>query len=215
MLFGKLLPREGNFFLLFDRHAEEVHQAALAFSQLVENYDNTEQRELFTAKVSEIEHAADRTTSEILRLLHKTFITPLDRDQIHLLAHKLDDIADTFQHTSAAMMLYDVHGMTPEIKNMTKLAVEAAGIVKNAVQQLGKLGKSDAVKIIMDACQKIDQLESESDKAQGAAISALFRKEPDVRELIKLTAIYEQLEQITDRCEDVADIIEGIVLENS
>ena len=215
MLFSKLLPREGNFFELFNRHADEMYQAALSFSQLVSEYDNVEARERLTAEIAEIEHKADRITAEVLRLLHKTFITPIDREQIHSMTIGIDDVVDTIQHVAQAMSLYDVHAMTPEIVSMTDLSMKACVCLKNAAQPLKQLNKEDVVKVVIQACQEIDKLESEADKAQSVAISALFRKEPDVRELIKYNAIYSQLEQITDRCEDVADIIEGIVLENS
>lgn len=215
MLFGKLLPREGDFFTLFTRHAEEIVQTASAFSQLVTNYDTVDDRERYANAVDDAEHAADRTTVEILHLLHKTFITPLEREQIHSLTNSMDDVADAIQDTTQALSLYDVNSLTPEIISLTSLAIKCCEQLKVAVEQLGQLNKGSATDNVIKACAQINELEAEADKQEQQAISALFRQEPDVRELIKLKAIYEQVEDITDRCEDVANIIEGIVLENS
>lgn len=217
MLFGKLLPREGNFFVLFDRHAEEIVRAAHAFSAMVKNYPDIAAREHHAREVDDAEHAADRTTTEVMHLLHKTFITPFDREQIHALTNAMDDVADLLQDTSETMSLYDVHTITPEIMGLTDLSVKCCERMQRAVHLIGTLGKESTAGAVMQTCKEIDQLEADADRAQRAAMSALFRQEPapDAREIIKLKAIYEQLETVTDRCEDVADIIEGIVLENS
>lgn len=215
MLFGRLLPREGDFFALFNKHADNIVQAALSFSQLVNNYDDLEARKTHTNEVDDAEHAADRTAIEIIHLLHKTFITPIERDQIHALANNMDDVADALQEAAQAMTLYDVNTLTPEIVALTDLGVKCCQWMKTAVEQLDKLSKKEVIVQTIKACKEISRLESEADKVGRDAISSLFRKEPDVRELIKLNSLYELLEEITDNCEDVADIIEGIILENS
>ena len=215
MLFSKLLPREGNFFTLFDRLGDEIVNASTSFAHLVEHYDSLEDREKYTRAVEEAEHAADKVTVEILHLLHKTFITPIEREQMHALTNCMDDVADAIQDTAQALSLYDVNTLTPEILSLASVAVKCCETLNIAVHNLSKLNKDDATHVILEACSTINSLESEADKIEHRAISALFRKEPDVRELNKLKAMYEQLEDITDRCEDVSNIIEGIVLENS
>jgi uncharacterized protein len=215
MIFGKLLPREGNFFEMFDQHAERIVEAARAFSQLVANYDDVHLREKFNADVNSAERAADRITHDVNKLLHKTFITPIDREQIHKLINTMDDVADLIQDSAETMALYDVRTMTDEIKRLTDLSVKCCERLKDAVSLLSKLSDNDTAEAALKTCEEIDRLESDADRVMRAAMSKLFREEPDVREVIKLKAIYELLETITDRCEDVANLIEGVVLENS
>jgi len=113
MIFGKLLPREGNFFELFNQHAGHMVKAAHAFAELVKNYGDPVLREKYNQEVDDAEHAADRVTMEVNRLLHKTFITPLDREQIHSLINTMDDVADLIQDSPQTMALYDVRSPTP------------------------------------------------------------------------------------------------------
>lgn len=215
MLFGKLLPREGNFFELFDQHADRIVEAARAFSQLVNHYGDMHLREQYTRDVDNAERAADRVTHEVNRLIHKTFITPIDRDQIHKLINTMDDVADLLQDAAETMALYDVRHMTEEITRLTDLAVKCCERVKEAVHMIGRLADAPTAEAALKTCEEIDKLESDADRVMRAAMSKLFREEQDVREVLKLKAIYELLETVTDKCEDVANVIEGIVLENS
>ena len=149
------------------------------------------------------------------KLLHKTFITPLDREHIHSLINTMDDVADLIQDSAETMALYDVRHMTEEITRLTDLCVRCCERVRDAVKLLDRLSDPSIVDATSKTCDEIDRLESDADRVMRAAMSKLFREEPDVREVIKLKAIYELLETVTDRCEDVANLIEGIVLENS
>ena len=215
MLFSKLLPKEGNFFELFAQHAERVLEAAKAFSLLVTHYDEAALRERYLREVDDAERAADRVTHEVNRLVHTTFITPIDREQIHALINLMDDVADLLQDTAETMTLYDVRHMTEEIKRLTDLSVKCCERVRHAVSLLPKIAEPATAEAALKTCEEIDQLESDADRVMRAAMSKLFRNEPDVREIIKLKAIYELLETVTDKCEDVAIQIEGIVLESS
>ena len=215
MLFSKFLPREGNFFEMFDQHANRIVEAAHAFSKMVANYSDVEKRNLHHREVDEAERAADRITHEVSRVLHKTFITPIDRDQIHQLINTLDDVADLIQDSAETMALYDVHHMTEDILRLTDLSVKCCERLKDAVALIGKVRDAATAEAALKTCAEIDKLESDADHVMRSAMSRLFREEPDVRELIKLKAVYELLETITDRCEDAANLIEGIVLENS
>jgi predicted phosphate transport protein (TIGR00153 family) len=215
MLFGKLLPREGNFFELFNQHADRIVEAARAFSNLVANYSDIEKREHYMREVDNAERAADRITHEVNRMLHKTFITPIDREQIHSLINTMDDVADLIQDSAETMALYDVRHMTEEIVRLTDLSVRCCERLKDAVALIDKLSDAATAEAALKTCEEIDKLESDADRVMRSAMSKLFREEPDVREVIKLKAIYELLETITDKCEDVANVIEGIVLENS
>ncbi len=215
MIFSKLLPQEGNFFQLFNQHAECVVNAANALVQLVANYEDVHLREKFTREVDDAEHAADRITHEVNKTLHKTFITPIDRDHIHSLISIMDDVADLIQDCAEAMTLYDVRHMTDEITRLTDLSAKCCQRVSHAVSLIGDISRPETAEAALKTCEEIDQLESDADRVLRSALSKLFRSEPDVREVIKLKAIYELLETITDKCDDVANVIEGIVLENS
>ena len=215
MLFGKLLPREGNFFEMFNQHAARILEAAQAFAKLVENYSDPQLREQNMRQVDEPERAADRVTHDVNRLIHKTFITPIDRDQIHTLINTMDDVADLLQDSSETMALYDVRKVNEEITRLTDVSVRCCERVKEAVAMIGGLADAATAEAALKTCEEIDRLESDADRVMRAAMSRLFRDEPDVREVIKLKAIYELLERITDKCEDVANVIEGIILEHS
>ena len=215
MLFGKLLPREGNFFEMFNEHGTLIASGARSFMELIHNYADPTLREKYAAEVDAAERAADKITAEVNRALHKTFITPIDREQIHGLINAMDDILDLLQDTTETMSLYDVRRMTEETLELGRLSARCCERVQQAVLLLPKLKDASVVEAALKTCEEIDQLESDADRVMRSAMSQLFRHEPDVRELIKLKAIYEMLESITDRCDDVANLIEGIVLENS
>ena len=214
-MFGKLLPREGNFFEMFNQHADRIVEAARAFENLVANYNDVHLREQYNRDVDNAERAADRVTHDVNRLIHKTFITPIDREQIHKLINTMDDVADLIQDSAETMALYDVRHMTEEIVRLTALSVKCCDRLKEAVKNLGKIADPAVAEAVLKTCEEIDRLESDADRVMRSAMSKLFREEPDVREVIKLKAIYELLETITDKCEDVANLIEGVVLENS
>ena len=215
MLFAKLLPREGNFFEMFNQHAEHIVEAARAFAKLVDNYGDLPMRRKCNEDVDNAERAADRVTHDVNKAIHITFVTPIDREQIHSLINTMDDVADLIQDSAETMALYDVRHMTDEIVRLTDLSVKCCERVRDAVKLLAQIAVPSVAEAALKTCEEIDQLESDADRVMRAAMSKLFREEPDVREVIKLKAIYELLETITDKCEDVANVIEGIVLENS
>ena len=215
MFFGKLLPREGNFFELFNQHGAHIVEGARAFILLIENYSDLGLRDKYANEVGHAERQADRITAEVNRLLHKTFITPIDREQIHGLINAMDDILDLLQDVTETMTLYDVREMTEDILRLGDMSAKCCERVQHAVSLLPQLSKHEAAEAAIKTCEEIDKLESDADRVMRSAMSKLFREETDVRELIKLKSIYEQLESVSDRCEDVANLIEGVVLEHS
>jgi uncharacterized protein len=215
MLFGKLLPREGNFFELFNQHGSHIAEGARAFVALIQNYADPVLRLKHADAVDHHERQADKVTAEVNRLLHKTFITPIDREQIHGLINTMDDVLDLLQDSTETLSLYDVRHVTDEVLRLAELSAKCCERVAYVVTLLPRIGQSDVMEAALKTCEEIDQLESDADRVMRAAMSRLFREQDDVRELIKLKTIYEQLESITDRCEDVANLIEGVVLENS
>ena len=189
--------------------------AARAFIALIHNYADPVLREKYADEVVSAERAADRITAEVHRLLHKTFITPIDREQIHRLIDAMDDIVDLLQDTTETMSLYDVRAMTEDVLRLGEISAKCCERVQHAVSLLPKISRAEVAEAAIKTCEEIDKLESDADRVMRAAMSKLFREETDVRELIKLKTIYELLESISDRCEDVANLIEGVVLENS
>ncbi len=208
-MFGRLMPKEGRFFELFNEHAEQIVLGGRELVSLMASGDDIQRR---AYAIETIEKRADKITQTTIELLHKTFITPLDRDEIHQLITRMDDILDLMEDVSQSIFLYDVKQLTSEAQKLAEVCVLCAEQVRQAV---GHLSNMDNAAAILKACEEIDRLESEADHIMRAAMAKLFRDEPDVRQVIKLKAIYELLETVTDRCEDVANIIEGIVLENS
>jgi predicted phosphate transport protein (TIGR00153 family) len=208
-MFGRFMPTEGKFFELFNDHAELGVKCAKEMVALMTNFDDLELR---VHAIENLEKQADKVTHNCIELLHKTFITPLDRDDIHQLITRMDDILDLLEDAAQTISLYDIKAITPEAKRLAELCLACAEKVKAAVALLPNMDNS---RQILTICQEIDRLESDADHVMRAAMSKLFRDEPDVRNLIKLKAIYEILETVTDRCEDVANIIEGIIVENA
>ena len=215
MVFGRLLPREGNFFELFNQHGALIAEGARAFMAMVQHYDDEPERERHAKAVGDAERAADKITAEVHRLLHRTFITPLDRDQILRLINAMDDVIDLLQDSSEVMSLYDLRHLSADVVRLSEISVRCCERVQQVLTLLPRLKDAQVAESVLKTCAEIDQLESDADRVMRSAMSALFREEPDTRQLIKLKAVYEHLESISDRCEDVANLVEGIVLENS
>ena len=208
-MFGRFMPTEGKFFELFNAHAKHIVAGGRELELLI---DNLADAEIHKQNVQTAEKAADKLTHEAIDLLHKTFITPLDRDEIHKLITTMDDILDLMEDVSLTISLYDVTNVTDESRQLASICVACCEEVRKAVALLSDMNNG---RQILTIAQEIDRLESEADRVMRAAMAKLFRTENDIKLLIKLKAIYEQLESVTDRCEDVANIIEGIVLENA
>lgn len=208
-MFGRLMPTEGKFFDLFNAHADLCVKGAKEMVALMTDFDNLESR---THAIEGIEKQADKITYQTVDLLHKTFITPLDRDDIHKLITRMDDILDLYEDAAQTISLYDLQSVTAEARRLAELSLACVEKVQQAVALLHNM---DNARQIVSICEEIDRLESDADHVMRAAMSKLFRDEPDVRTLIKLKAIYEILETVSDRCEDVANIIEGIIVENA
>jgi predicted phosphate transport protein (TIGR00153 family) len=208
-MFGRLMPREGRFFDLFNEHAEQI---VLASRELAAMISSAEDPERYAYNIESIEKRADKITQTTIALLHKTFITPIDRDDIHRLITKMDDILDLLEDAAQLIFIYDLQVVTAEEKRLADICVDCGENIQTAVKLLSNMKNASA---IMRICDDIDRLESEADHVMRAAMAKLFRDEPDVRQLIKLRAVYQTMEAVTDKCEDVANIIEGILLQNS
>ena len=208
-MFGRLMPHEGRFFDYFKELAELIVQGSRELEALMATFDDVERRRF---NIETIEKKGDKVTHATVELLHKTFITPLDREDIHQLITNMDDILDLIEDSAQSISMYDVRTVTPDAARLAEICVGCAQKVQAAVELLPNMQNA---RKILEVCGEIDKLESEADHLMRTAMAKLFRDEPDVRQLIKLRTIYELLEEMTDRCEDVANIIEGIVLENA
>jgi len=208
-MFARLMPHEGRFFAFFSEHAALILQGAVELKAMMDDMSETESR---ARNIKTIENKADKVTHQTIQLLHQTFITPIDRDEIHVLITRMDDILDLMEDVSQSVFLYDIRRIPDEAKRLAEICVACAEKVGQAVKLLDNMANAEQ---IMKICGEIDRYETDADQVLRAAMAKLFRTESDTRELIKLKEIYEHLETVTDKCEDVANIIEGIVLENS
>jgi predicted phosphate transport protein (TIGR00153 family) len=208
-MFGRLLPQEGRFFEMFIQHAGHIIEANRELLKLMADVNNGQQA---IYNIESCEKRGDKITHDVIELLHKTFITPLDRDDIHSLITRMDDILDLTEDVAQSIWMYDLRTITPEAVRLAEICVACGEKVREAVSLLPTMDNADKLRA---TCQDIDKLESEADHVMRAAMAKLFRDEQDVRQLIKLKNLYELLETVTDRCEDVANIIEGIVVENA
>lgn len=212
-MFSFLLPKEGKFFDLFNQHAEQVVMASRELIKLltVRNESDTE-----AARHCEViygmEKRGDEIERETMQALHRSFITPLDREEIHQLVSGLEETLDLIQDVANTVSLYNVSYIPEEAVVLGKIGLACCEKMQEAVSLLSSM---DNASQILKICHEIGSLESDADREMRGAMSKLFREEPDVRELIKFKSVYELLESLTDRCEDVAEVIEGIVLENS
>jgi predicted phosphate transport protein (TIGR00153 family) len=212
-MFSKLMPTEHKFFEMFNAHAELIAEGGRELARMVA--DMSEGPEVLMRhwqNIDGMEKRADRITHDTVAMLHTAFNTPIDQHDIHKLISNMDDILDMIQDFAETMHLYDVRKLTQEAVQLSDICRFCCERVKDAVELLSNMDNAGA---ILKTCQELDRLESDADRVMRTGMAKLFREESDVRELIKLKGIYELLETVTDRCEDVANIIEGIVLENS
>jgi uncharacterized protein len=203
-----LLPREEDFFDLFERHAALTVEGAKEMRRLVQGDHNFR---ALVARIKEIEHETDVITHTCVERLHKTFITPLDRDDIHRLITRMDDVMDYIEAAAIAVMLYELTEMTEPARALADVLVRATEAVAVAVAGLKNLKRADAV---LKACIEVNRLENEGDEILRGALADLFRGATDPLHVLKWKEVYEALENATDRCEDVANVIEGVVLEH-
>ncbi|MBN3787285.1 DUF47 family protein [Burkholderia sp. Ac-20353] len=208
-MLGRLLPVENKFFDIFNTHAQHIVSAAGELQMLIDNLADTEMR---MTNVEAAERAGDKLARDALEALHRTFITPIDRDEIHKLITTLDDILDLMEDVVTTVAVYDLKSVTSEASELAHIVTQSALQTQQAVKLLSDMKQSA---LILKACEEIDALETRADRVLRSATSKLFREEDDVKTLIKLKGVYDLLERITDKFEDVANIVEGIVLENA
>jgi predicted phosphate transport protein (TIGR00153 family) len=201
-----LFPREEKFFVLFEQSAQNTVKIAHQLKDLVDTWENVKERvEMITA----LEHDGDAITHNIVAQLYRTFITPLDREDITLLAQTLDDITDLIHSAADAMLLYKVERPTDKVKELADIVVEATAVVEKGVAEIhDRIDKDKLLKHSME----INRLENIGDNVYRSALAELFVNSKDFAYLMKWREIYENVESAIDKCEDIANILEGIAL---
>ena len=209
--FHRLMPRQGDFFALFERHAAVVVSAARALRQMLAGDD---QLKLRFQDVVALEHEADGITREVLILLRTTFITPFDRADIKSLITAMDDSIDQMQHTAKAIVLLEVTSFEPEMRAMADAIVECAELVQRGVAMLTNVGSNAAA--LNEIGLHITRIEGDADDIHDRGLGQLYQKAKtgDAMEFIRGNEIYNHLENTVDRLDDVADEIQGIVIEH-
>jgi len=205
-LLKKILPHEKTFFEMFNRQAENVHNGALALVEMLENFENPEAG---ADKVESFEHVGDNITHDIMRRLNQTFITPFDREDIHELASRIDDVIDLVDAVAMRLVTYRICTVRPGVLDMAKTVRDATAQIVAALKVLEKQDH------ILDHCIEINRLENQGDHQCRELIASLFEQERDPVEVIKWKEIIETLEFATDKCEDVANVIETVTLKNA
>ena len=205
----KFLPSQVDFLKFFERSADNVLEGAMAFNAMVADYRDLEAK---VARIKELETAGDTITHETLDALNRTFITPLDREDIHALSSKLDDILDLIDAAAHRLLGYRIEAATPDLVLHAQMLIKPIETIKTALLLLDNMKHHER---IIGLCLEVRRLEHEADVIHHGAITRLFDHEKDPIRIMKLKEIYENLEEATDRCEDVADIIESVILKNS
>lgn len=205
----KLFPQEETFLPQFTRAAEVMLAAARDLAALVSDFTDVEVR---VARIKHLEHEGDQVAHQTLALLSRTWITPIDREDIHTLVSTLDDVLDLIDAAAARLVLFKIDRPTQEMKQIVELVVQSVEAIRRAVPLLGDLKNSPAILV---ACVEINRLENEVDVVTRIAIGGLFENEKDPIRLMKWKEIYEVLEETADRCEDVANVLEQIVIKSS
>ncbi|MGA3206958.1 MAG: DUF47 family protein [Syntrophales bacterium] len=205
----RLIPKQEKFYDLFEELINKIEEGGKLFLCMVENYEYPLPK---ITKLKELEHEADVITHRTYEKMHKSFLTPLDREDIYALVNKMDSILDMIEASAARMSLYKVKKPTKVIIDQAKILNEAISKVKLIVYAMRDMKNS---KMIIDACVEINTLENEGDIVLRTAMVDLFEHEKDAIELIKWKEIFERIEEALDVCEDVSNIIEGIVLKHA
>jgi uncharacterized protein len=199
----QLIPRDEKFYGLFNEQAENIHKAA---RMLVALFDNFQEVEKQVSEIKFLEHKGDQITHALMKKLNRTFITPFDREDIHALGSALDDVLDLIDAAASRFITYKIKKVTPGAQQLAKVIMHGTEIIVNAVAQLNHPQN------MIEYCEQLTLLEEEADRIKGECIARLFEDSADPIEIIKWKEIYEVLEASTDKEEDVADVLESVVL---
>ena len=203
------VPKEMKFFDLFEESAKNTVKAAQALQEMIESWQFIDSR---AAEITELEHSGDTITHQIISLLHRTFVTPFDREDIALLAHTMDDVIDFIHAAADAMFIYKIEEPTQRAKELADIILQGANEMEKAVSGLRRRSQ---LKMVQERCVEINRLENMADRVYRAGMAELFDNTDNIAEIIKWREIYGHMESATDRCEDVANVLEGVALKHA
>jgi len=204
--FQRFLPREKDFFVLFERQAENIAAGSAAFCNMLEHYTGVPEQ---VQTIKAIEHSGDEITHQIFRKLNQTFITPFDREDIHELCGTMDDVIDLIDAAAGRFVLYRIDKVRPGTSELSKVLNLATMELSAAIHAIASPTKA------LQRVIEINRLENESDRICRILIAQLFEEERDPVTIIKWKEIYEVMETAVDKCEDVSNVIESVILKNA
>ena len=201
-------PKETDFFGMFEKAALNLNKGATLFVEMMEDFSTADKK---VKQIYDVEQEGDMITHEVMRRLNKTFLTPVDREDIHALISRIDDVLDLIWASADRATLYKISTTTPEVIELSKTLLSTTEIITKAIKSL----KDKKYSYIQEYCIEINRLENTVDRIYREALVKLFDHIKDPILVIKWKDIYEHLENATDTCEDVANILEGIVLKHA
>ncbi|MGB7574125.1 MAG: DUF47 domain-containing protein [Thermodesulfobacteriota bacterium] len=201
-----LIPKEKKFFALFEQGTQNAVKIAQQLKDMLSIWENVKER---VGVINDLEHQGDAITHQIFDQLHRSIITPFDREDIALLAHSLDDVADFIHAAADAMLLYKIERPTNRARELADIVVQAVAEVEKAVSEMhDRIGRKQLLK----RCVEINRLENLGDIVYRSAMAELFDDSANYATLIKWREIYNHMESVIDRCEDIANILEGVAI---
>ena len=203
------IPREEKFFDLVQESAQNMVKAAHQLKEMVDTWEDVGGK---VSEITDLEHQGDTITHEIMARLHRTFVTPFDREDIALLANVLDDVTDFIHAAADAMLIYNVDRPGQRAKELADIIVQATEEVERVMPELKK---RIVLSQVLKRCVEINRLENVADRVFRSAMAELFADSTDIADIIKWREIYEHMESATDRCEDVANVLEGVALKHA
>jgi predicted phosphate transport protein (TIGR00153 family) len=205
----RIIPRDHEFFLLFQKASDNIVEGAERLKELLDQFDDLKER---ARQIEEVEHKGDTITHDIIKKLNTTFITPIDREDILALASSLDDVIDLIHGVATRLVVYKVTESTAHAKELGFLILKSVQELQKGIAHLPLAKGRDRV---YEHCVEVNSLENEADRVCRDAIASLFDNQTDPITIVKWKEIYETLELATDRCEDAANVLEGVALKNA
>ena len=201
----QLIPRDEKFYELFTEQAENVHAAAKKLASLLDDFQEVEKR---VTEIKFVEHKGDQLTHDLMLRLNKTFLTPFDREDIYKLGSVLDDVLDLMDGVAGRMITYKITSVPPGARQLSQVILHGSEILLQAITELRTPDN------VLEYCQQLKQLEVEADRIKGECVARLFENSVDAIEVIKWKEIYEVLESTTDKMDDVANVLETVILKS-
>ncbi len=205
----RLLPQDEGFFDLFERAADNLQEAGRLLDAFLTDFTDLPNK---AKQINNVEHAGDHLTREAIEKLNRTFLAPFDREEIHELVCRMDDVLDHIDEATSRLVLYRVKAPTDDARALGKVLLKATALIRELMPLLRNLKKPQ---LILNTCLQIQQQESEGDRIEQHGLAALFDEKTDAIEIIKWKDIYGDLEKATDSCSDVANVVESIVIRHS